>query len=287
MVKNREYPQYEVVRAVEIKKLVSFFCHIYQPGFVFKGESHDFWELAIVLDGKAVICAGDKVLRLKKGQAVWHRPGEFHSVRTEGDSSLQLGVISFCGSVMPDVSGKPYFVRKNLMDMFIRLRMEAGKVYDFHGIEGERPILIKKLKPKRELEQQMIISRLEYLFAALISGGSVQEERRPSSSEEDYLKIIEIISSNISKRLSIEEIAEKCHMSASNAKRVFSKYAGCGILEYYNGVIIMEAKKLLSDGLSINDVSSVLGFCSQNYFSSFFKRITGISPSRWKADLLK
>ncbi len=283
--KDREYPRYEVKRVVEIKKLVSFFCHIDPPGFVFKGESHNFWELVVVLDGKAVICADDKILRLEKGQAVWHKPGEFHSVRTDGDAPLYLGVISFYGDIMFDVTGKSYAVKDELRELFIRLRMEAGSVFEFHGIEGESPILIKSLKPGKELEQQMIVSRMEYLFASVIAGDTVQMSRKPSASEENYLRIIETITSNLSNRLSISEIAAKCNMSVSNAKRIFSKYAGCGISVYYNGVVITEAKKLLSDGMSVCDVAIALGFSSQNYFSSFFKRITGKSPSEWKSDL--
>ncbi len=268
---------------VEIKKLVSFFCHVDPPGFVFKGESHNFWEFVVVLDGKAVICADDKVFRLEKGQAVWHRPGEFHSVRTDGDAPLYLGVVSFYADIQFDVSGKSYAVSNELCELFIRLRMEAGSVFDFHGIEGESPILIKNLKLGKELEQQMIISRMEYFLASVIAGGSVHMSRKPSVSEENYLRIIETITSNVASRLSIEEIAARCNMSISNAKRVFSKYAGCGISVYYNGVVITEAKKLLSDGMSVCDVATALGFSSQNYFSSFFKRITGRSPSEWKA----
>ena len=94
---------------------------------------------------------------------------------------------------------------------------------------------------------------------------------------------METISKNIGTRLSIEEIALKCNMSVSNAKRVFSKYAGCGISVYYNGLVIYEAKKLLSDGKSVGETAGALGFASQNYFSSFFKRITGHSPTEWRS----
>ncbi len=280
---DREYPSFDVVRAVEIQKIVSFFCHINPPGFVFKGETHNFWELAIVLDGKAVICADDKVLRLEKGQAVWHKPGEFHSVRTEGDDPLYLGVFSFHGNLSSDVSGKSYSVKTELMSQFIKLRMDAGSIFDFYGIEGERPILVKSLKRGKELDAQILVSRLEWMFASIIAGDTVVPLQKPSVSEENYLRIVETITSNISERLSIDEIASRCNMSVSNAKRVFSKYAGCGISVYYNGVVITEAKKLLSDGESVYDVAASLGFSSQNYFSSFFKRITGMSPTAWRA----
>ncbi len=279
---NREYPSFEVVREIEIKRIVSFFCHSNPPGFVFKGESHNFWEFVIVLDGNAVICADDKVFRVEKGQAMWHRPDEFHSVRNNGEKPLYLGVFSFYGDIKPDVSDKVYVVKKELLDMFIKLRMAAGGIFDFYGIEGERPILVRNIKQGKEVEQQRLVSKMEYILASVISDDVLSATRKPSASEENYLRIVEVISENLSSRLSIEDIAEKCNMSLSNIKRVFAKYAGCGISEYYNGLVIFEAKKMLSDGVSVCEVAKKLGFSSQNYFSSFFKRITGLSPTEYK-----
>ncbi len=279
---TREYPSFKLKRTVEIRELVSFFCHKYPPGFVFKGETHNFWEFVIVLDGAAVICADDKVFRLNKGQAMWHRPWEFHSVKTDGDAPLYFGVFSFYGKIDAPVSGKSFAVSPENVELFIKLRLEAGSIFNFHGIEGERPIIIKNLRPGKEIELQSLISRMEYLLADTMSGYTVQPEKKPSASEENYLRIVETISKNIGTRLSIDEIAMKCNMSVSNAKRVFSKYAGCGISVYYNGLIIYEAKKLLSDGKSVGETADALGFASQNYFSSFFKRITGYSPSEWR-----
>ncbi len=279
---NREYPSFEVVREIEIKRIVSFFCHRYSPGFVYKGESHNFWEFVMILDGSAVICADDKVFRLEKGQAIWHRPDEFHSVRNDGEKSLHLGVFSFYGNVMPEVSDKTYAVKKELLDRFIRLRMSAGSVFDFYGIDGERPILVKNIKPGKVMEQQKLVSELEYILASVIAESALPDFPKPSASEENYLRIVNTISENLSNRLGIEEIAKRCNMSLSNAKRVFSKYAGCGISEYYNGLVISEAKKMLSDGMSVFEAAKAFGFSSQNYFSSFFKRITGLTPTEYK-----
>ncbi len=279
---NREYPSFEVVREIEIQRIVSYFCHINPPGFVFKGESHNFWEFVVVIDGNALVCADDKVFRLEKGQAIWHRPDEFHSIRSDGEKPLYLGVFSFYGKVLPDVGDKTYAVKKELLEMFVKLRMSAGGIFDFYGIEGERPILVKNIKPGKEIEQQRLVSKMEYILASVISGNAIPSEHKPSASEENYLLIVKTISENLSSRLSIEEIAKRCNMSLSNAKRVFSKYAGCGISEYYSGLVIFEAKKMLSDGKSVYDVANALGFSSQNYFSSFFKRITGLSPTEYK-----
>ena len=130
----RSYSSFAVERSVFIREMVSFFCHSDPPGFVFTGESHNFWEFVVVLDGRAVICADDKIYHLGKGWAVWHRPGEFHSVKTDGDKPLLLGVFSFHGTVKEDVTGRAFEVSDEMMQLFKSLRYEAESILDFVGI---------------------------------------------------------------------------------------------------------------------------------------------------------
>ncbi len=277
----REYSSFAVERSVFIREMVSFFCHLDPPGFVFSGESHNFWEFVVVLDGRAVICADDKIYHLGKGWAVWHRPGEFHSVKTDGDKPLLLGVVSFHGTVKADVTGRAFEVSEEMTSLFRSLRYEAENILDFGGGHG---ILVKNMKPGKRNELTLLVSRLEYILTMSLMGESQFPVGNPSGAEENYMRLIETISTSVSDRPTIDDIAAKCNMSVSNAKRVFSKYAGCGISAYCNGVTISEAKKLLLDGKSVGEVSDALGFTNRNYFSSFFRRITGFSPSEWKKE---
>ena len=134
---------------------------------------------------------------------------------------------------------------------------------------------------------QMFVSRMEYLLSSVLSSESILHSQKVSASEENYLRIVEAIRGNLYKRKSVSELARLCNMSTSNAKRVFAKYAGCGISEYYNEAVVGEAGKLLLSGEGVGDISKKLGFKNQNYFSSFFKRIVGKTPLEWKKTALK
>ena len=279
-----EYSPLAVKRSVTIRELVSFFCKTHSSGFVFKGESHNFWEFVLVLDGKAVICSGSTILELEKGQAVWHKPNEFHSVRHAGTGELRLGIFSFYGTVNVPAAKRYFTVSDDLLSLFEDLRAEADGVFEFSDSRSQKAVRVKSLLPGKELEMQMIVSRLEYLLTKVLSGSGVQNPQKISASEENYLRIVEAIRENLTKRKSVSELAEMCNMSTSNAKRVFSKYAGCGISAYYNEAVISEAEKMLLNGSSVGEISKTLGFVNQNYFSSFFKRITGKTPLEWKKE---
>ena len=43
-------------------------------GYSTVGETHDFWEIVIVLDGEIGVTAGSKVINLKSGEAILHEP---------------------------------------------------------------------------------------------------------------------------------------------------------------------------------------------------------------------
>ena len=281
---STEYSPLPIKRSVMIKELVSFFCKTYSSGFVFKGETHNFGEFVIVLDGRAVICAGNSILELEKGQAVWHKPNEFHSVKHIGEKELRLGVLSFYGTVTVPSASRFFNVPSGVTELFEELRTEAEDIFEFRDSVNQKSVLIKSLKAGKELEMQMLVSRMEFLLSNVLSGGSVPEAQRVSASEENYLRIVEAIRANLGKRKSVSELAKLCNMSASNAKRVFAKYAGCGISAYYNEAVVSEAERLLLKGKSVGEISKTLGFVNQNYFSSFFKRLTGKTPLNWKKE---
>jgi len=71
-------------------------------------------------------------------------------------------------------------------------------------------------------------------------------------------------------------------MSESNLKKIFYKFAGCGIMHYFNSMKVKKAAEFIGNGLSVKEAASRMGFTDQNYFSTVFKRVTGVSPAKYK-----
>ena len=59
----------------------------YGRKFSFEGESHNFWELVYVDRGEATIVADDKQHILRQGEAYFHKPNQFHNIKTTGFAS--------------------------------------------------------------------------------------------------------------------------------------------------------------------------------------------------------
>ena len=72
-------------------------------------------------------------------------------------------------------------------------------------------------------------------------------------------------------------------MSESTIKKTFSRYAGIGMVEYFNQMKMRQAARLLEEGKSVGQAAEAVGFHDQNYFSTVFKRIVGMSPRAYLA----
>ena len=89
-------------RPLPVREIYSVHYFEYTAGCSFSGERHDFWELLYVDKGDIQVTAGDRTCRLRRGQLIFHAPGEFHAFSNLG-TAPDLVVVSFrCDS--PDMA---------------------------------------------------------------------------------------------------------------------------------------------------------------------------------------
>ena len=103
-------------------------------------------------------------------------------------------------------------------------------------------------------------------------------------SEPFMLKVTEVIEQNISQPgFCIDTIVQKMFMSRSSLYGKFRRFAGQSLGSYIGDYRLMRAKEMLTTTeMSIKEISDALGFSTQRYFSSFFRKRTGIPPSRFR-----
>lgn len=81
-----------------------------------------------------------------------------------------------------------------------------------------------------------------------------------------------------------DEIADNFFITFDYANRIFKNHYHKTILSYSIDKKIEKAKKLLSTtNMKITDISTELGYSSNPYFSLAFKKITGVSPTEYRA----
>lgn len=119
------------------------------------------------------------------------------------------------------------------------------------------------------------------LMALLLINYCTDDIRLESDSDTLIARALEIMSDSITKRPNLDDISEKLKVSASTLKRAFLQYTGIGVHEYFLSYKISRAKELLKSGVSVTGTANLTGFNNQNYFSSSFKRETGVTPKEY------
>lgn len=95
--------------------------------------------------------------------------------------------------------------------------------------------------------------------------------------------ILVYIQINLKSTLRASDIAEHYYVSESHIRNAFRKEMGLPIGKYIDELVFTKAKELLSgSSLKISQISAILGFCDQFYFSQSFKKRFGITPSQFR-----
>ena len=83
--------------------------------------------------------------------------------------------------------------------------------------------------------------------------------------------------------LSLQGAADRLHLSPQHLSRLFRHETGVTFVDYLSRVRIRRAVELLADGeLKMYEIAERVGYSSQHYFSSAFKKVLGVSPMEYR-----
>lgn len=96
---------------------------------------------------------------------------------------------------------------------------------------------------------------------------------------EKIAKAREILIEHIGEPITIRELSRKVAINECYLKKGFKEMFGTTIFDFYQGQRMEHARYLLYEkGLSVTDVSFLLGYSSISHFSTAFKKHTGLKP---------
>ncbi len=150
--------------------------------------------------------------------------------------------------------------------------------------------------PLRNLKYHMIIS-VAMITRFCINGGMPSEEAYNLTSftkkmnsiktrniySKQIVKAINYINSHITEKIMIQEVADFLSLSVSYLSRLFKSEVGLNISEYIIKQKIKAAEGMLrSSSQSSTEISYILHFSSQSYFTKVFKKYTGMTPKEYQ-----
>ncbi len=96
-------------------------------------------------------------------------------------------------------------------------------------------------------------------------------------------KINQFIKEHYMENIGRNKIAEHFFLAPEYLAKMYKRQTGMSLKDYINEFRIEQAKILLKNGeIQISDVAEKVGFENFTYFSTIFKKYTGMSPNRFK-----
>lgn len=282
-----------------IREIYSIHYFEYMCDFSFPGESHNFWEFLCVDKGEVNVLAGKQIHVLKRGDIIFHRPNEFHNVKSNGLIAPNLIVMSFsCNSpVMTFFEEKILKVGDTERHLLAQIIQEAKHIFTGRLDNPYQEELVRSECP-RFAGEQLIRLYLEQLLIELIRRYMV--ETTPPSADSSafpksvkqkadsilFAQIQEYMEDHIHESLTIENICKSNSIGRSQLQKLFRNGSGCGAIEYFSRKKIEFAKQMIRENqYNFTQIADRLGFSSIHYFSRQFKQITGMTPSEYASSI--
>lgn len=151
-------------------------------------------------------------------------------------------------------------------------------------------ILMKQLQDSDRRYKEVSLNR--YLCSAILSELGAQLLHSPGKDkqlkEQLYSDVLDYVSWHVQENLRIPEIAAHFGYNEKYFTTFFKKYAGISLKQHLLQSKMEFAKSSLSETTSpISQIAYSLGFSDAHNFSKAFRRITGLSPSEYRASYNK
>ncbi len=273
-----------------IGKLYSVHYFEYPTNFVFDGEKHNFWEIVYVDKGDISVVADERNFHITQGNAVFHKPNEWHTLQTSSESATNVVIISFeTSSPLMEFFGKKILsVGQEQKVIFSKIISEYTNAFQTHSNTPYSTRLHRKKSPVVGSEQLIKQYIAELLISFIRYGEPSLQRSQMSINRESALcnMIVNYMLDHISSNITIDELVRYSGSNKTTIAKVFRNSFNMSIMEYFINLKVDAAKKYLrEDNYNISQISDLLGYSGIHYFSRQFKKVTGMSPTEYSASI--
>lgn len=248
-------------------------------------HGHDFIEINYVVSG---ICRQnldhERQITLNKGNVCIMNPMARHSCSIDSENDIVINLL-----VRPELFNTAFFsffssntlIGKFFLNYVVAETAEHYLLFEtpydpYTDFLVER--IVWEYLSDNPYAQNNIRNLLNLFFSELLRHSLANQESPPSRAEE----IINYIAEHLG-NVSLNHVAEHFHMHPNYLSGYIKKKTGRTFAEILSDYRLAQAKHLLSSTtLTIEEISSLLGYSEPLSFHNMFKRQTSLTPSQFR-----
>ncbi len=289
-------PKFTIKKSIEIESITSIHYFEFDDKFVDTPESHEPWELVYVDRGECNIVAEGETFRLKQGQMYFHKPNEMHMLETVKGIAPNVFIIVFSSNSQ----AMCYFENRKLdASMLTKQHIaaiihEASATFELPFNNPRMQGLAYKKDSTLWAGDQTILIRLELMLIEIIRNNNYFLNTpkmffpKEIIKDEFALKVIAFMEERLYGKFTMEELSKELSFGKTYISKYFVKACGYSIIDYFNMMKINEAKRLIRESrYNFFEISEMLMFSNSHYFSTLFKKHTGMTPTQYKKSCRK
>ena len=270
--------------------LLNVACKLYDTDWNWKGVNSPFARIYMVENGSARVIMPDGVHTIMPGYLYLVPAFVTHSYENDGiftlyyihiyDEQNIFEQLSFPFEVRAKKSDKHLIKRLLSINPGRELKRSDPNTYDNY------PTLMQSIARNDEFPFFTIIETkgiLLQLFSRFLEKACFKQE----IVDKRIVKVVRYIRENINRNINISELASICYLTNDHFIRLFKKEMQRTPIQYINQKKIEKARLMLTIGnQSIKDIAYDLSFDNISYFYRLFRKMTGITPNRYKENSL-
>jgi len=283
----------ETVPFVRQALVTSISCNTKEDVF-FELQSSDC-RLFYIISGKGCMTIEGVTYRLCPGCTLMFGAGTKYIWQPSADSPIDFIVLNFDYTQNFNNLRKPFhpvhsdrFTEKDILESIIFSDEEILNhpivISNLAAIESRLRLMTTEFNVVNDYRLDMLLSSV--LKSVIISIIREAEMCRTEESNRDLSltrSIIQYIQSNYDKEISYEDLSEEFYMNPVYMNRIFKKNTGTSLHAFIINYRINMAMELLrSSNISVREIAFATGFTDVPHFGKTFKKMTGVSPSRYR-----
>ncbi|NMB02450.1 MAG: response regulator [Firmicutes bacterium] len=207
-----------------------------------------------------------------------HRLGEILKTGTHQELQEEIG---FIHAAMDEIQNDPDNVFILLSDVVVSTLTTLKAL----GFDVEQGIaLMSKHLPNDPQDEFAELKK--WVESFLLDINELIESRQQGGVEKLISTMKAYVDEHYRSGVSLNMLAERLNMSSSQLSKLFYEYVGENFSDYVNKLKGQKAKELLKGtDKRIYEIADYLGFSDTHYFSAWFKRTVGVSPTDYREGL--